>query len=144
MRARCAGNRTKGDGLKSYRWAIGLAGGLSACSVSAPPPKPVTHVQAKHVAPPDWFHHELALARHAKATHLPPGDTLGAQRAYYAVMLPACRRVAKSGPDKYRARCFALSNHAAADAAAANDDFSCESDHDDSQDSQAEKTACSD
>jgi hypothetical protein len=94
--------------------------------------------------PPDWFHRELALARHARATHLPIGDKAGAQRAYYAVMLPACRKVAQSGPDKYRARCQSLASHAAADAAAANDDFSCMDDHVDTGDTQAEKTACND
>ncbi len=120
-----------------------LAFGLSACSTSAPPPRP-PQPQAQHHVPPDWFHRELALARHARMTHLPPGDTAGAQRAYYKVMLPACQRVAKSGPDKYRARCKALTDHAAADAAAANNDFDCMPDQDDSQASQAEKTACND
>ncbi len=141
----CAGTPSVGDCLKLHRVVLAFAAALAACSVTTPP---VSHGPSqpivKRQAAPDWFHHELALARHAKATHLPPGDPLGAQRAYYAIMLPACQRVARTGPEKYRARCLALSRHAAADAAAANDDFSCESDHDDSQDSQAAKTACSD
>ncbi len=131
--------------LKLHRITICLGAALSACTTQVAPPSPRPPVVVRHApAPPDWFHHELALARHARANHLPVGDTLGAQRAYYAVMLPACQHVAKSGPEKYRARCLAMSRHAAADAAAANDDFSCEPDHDDSQDSQAEKTACND
>ncbi|MEJ0046177.1 MAG: hypothetical protein WDN04_08710 [Rhodospirillales bacterium] len=66
---------------------------MAACAPSAPPQQPVTHDQPKaHVvpAPPDWFHRELALANHARRVHAPHGDLLGAQRAYYQVMVPAC------------------------------------------------------
>ena len=119
---------------------------VAACATTPqppPPPRPVA-TAPRHVTPPDWFHRELALARHARKSHLPPSDTKGAQHAYYSVMLPACERVAKSGPDKYRARCRALTEHATTAATLANDDFDCKDEQDDSRDSQAEKTACSD
>jgi hypothetical protein len=134
--------------------AAGVACGLAGCAPSVPPRPVVAQVPPQlHVAasPPDWFHRELARARHARVAHVPHGDQVGAQRAYYQVMVPACRRVARSGPDKYRARCAALVQHeataSAADAAAimpAPDDFSCNDERDDSRDDPARVTACSD
>jgi hypothetical protein len=96
------------------------------------------------VAPPDWFHRQLALARQARAVHLPAGDKPGAQRAYFAVMVPACGRIASAGPDKYRARCRALVNQATTDSAAANAGPACDEDRDDSGQTPAQIAACSD
>ncbi len=121
---------------------------LAACATTppSPPPPRVTHaLPHRPPAPLDWFHRQLALARHARATHLPPGDTAGAQRAYYAVMLPVCAHVAKAGPALYRARCSAIVARASDAAAAAAAGPPCpDDDHDDSADSPAQVTACSD
>jgi hypothetical protein len=127
--------------------AAGLAFGMASCA--APPPPPKTAVQTSprpHAppAPPDWFHRELSLARHARLAHLPHSDTAGARQAYNAVMVPACRHVEQAGPDKYRARCTGLIQHATAAAPPARDDFSCNDDHDDSHDDVASIAACSD
>jgi hypothetical protein len=128
--------------------ALVLALALAAC-VTAPPPAPpplVVHaVPHKPPAPLDWFHRQLAMARHARATHLPRSDTAGAQLAYYAVMLPACGHIAKVGPEAYRARCRAIVQRASDAAAAAAMGPACPDDeHDDSADDPAQVTACSD
>jgi hypothetical protein len=94
--------------------------------------------------PPDWFHRQLAEARRAKIGHLPPGDSVGALRAYYAVMVPVCEHVAKAGPAKYRARCRSLIERASNAVAAAAYNPPCDDDHDDSDDTPAQITACSD
>jgi hypothetical protein len=132
----------------------GLVWSLAGCAPAIAPRPVVAQQQPKPHAPaaaPDWFHRELSLARHARVTFVPHGDQVGAQRAYYKVMVPACHRVAQSGPAKYRAQCSVLLRHAAAasaaDAAAlapAADEFSCNDDHDDSRDDPAQVTACSD
>jgi hypothetical protein len=120
---------------------------LAMAGCAAPPP-PVARAPSAAVrprpAPPDWFHRQLAAARKAKMSHLPPGDAAGAQAAYNAVMLPVCAQVAKAGPDKYRARCRALVARASDAAAAAAYNPPCDDDHDDSGDSPAQITACSD
>jgi hypothetical protein len=61
-------------------------------------------------------------------------------------MVPACERVERSGPDKYRARCSALLHPARAPAAKAApvEDAVCDLDRDDSNDTPAQITACSD
>jgi hypothetical protein len=133
---------------------LALAWCLAGCASSPPPqvaaptpPKP--HLSS--TAAPDWFHRQLARAQHARTAFVPHGDQAGAQRAYYTVMVPACQRVGKSGPDKYRARCAALLRHAAAASAAdavaiipPPDDFSCNDDRDDSHDDPSLIKACSD
>ena len=130
--------------------ALGLLATLAACATTPPPPPPppqhVTHaVPHKPPAPLDWFHRQLAMARHARHVHLPASDTAGAQRAYYAVLLPACAHVAKAGPEQYRARCRAIVQRAADASAAANAGPACpDDDHDDSTDPTAQVTACSD
>jgi hypothetical protein len=133
--------------------SAGFCCALAACAPAAPPPV-VAHEAPKTspAAPlPDWFHRQLALARHARVTFAPHADQTGAQLAYYKVMVPACQRVIKSGPDKYRGRCVALLHHAnmAAVADAAKilpppDDFACNDDHDDGNDPPALVTACND
>jgi hypothetical protein len=122
------------------RFALAATLILASC-VAAPPPAPPP--AAAHAAP-DWFHQQLALARKARLAHLPVGDAAGAQRAYYAVMVPACGRVASSGPAQYRARCRIIIQHASDAAAAATANPPCDDDHDDSGDTQAQITACSD
>jgi hypothetical protein len=128
---------------------LALAGvlALAGCATppTAPPPPTVAHA-APHAAPKplDWFHRQLALAQKARATHLPVGDAVGAQRAYYAVMVPVCGRVAASGPAQYRPRCRAIIQRASDAAAAATANPACDDDHDDSGDTQAQITACSD
>jgi hypothetical protein len=126
---------------------------LAGCAAPAPPaPVAATHQVAvpHHAAPPaDWFHRQLALARHARAVHLPVGDRTGAQRAYFAVMVPACGRIASSGPDKYRPRCKALISQATTDSvdantAPANAAPLCDQDRDDSGQTPSQITACSD
>ena len=122
--------------------------GLAGCVAQAPlPPKPVAVAVApphRVTAPPDWFHRELAQARRARATHLPAADSAGAQRAYFAVMVPVCGKIAANGPAKYQARCKAIVDRATTDAANANAGPPCDDAHDDSGDSPAEITACSD
>jgi hypothetical protein len=110
-----------------------IAASLPARPRPVPKPKPL-----------DWFHRQLAAAHRAKISHLPRGDSAGAQRAYYAVMLPVCGQVAKSGPAQYRARCQALVLRASNAAAAAAYNPPCDDDHDDTGDTPAEITACSD
>ena len=118
---------------------------LAGCMASSPPKPAVVSTKPRPVpTPPDWFHRELALARHARLSHTPHSDTAGAQAAYYAVMVPACARVVKSGPAKYRARCATLAEHAASPTPQIMDEFPCNSDHDDSADTPEEKTACND
>jgi hypothetical protein len=139
--------------LRAALASVGLCCALAACAPAAPPPV-MAHAAPRPGAaasPPDWFHHELALARHARVAFVPQGDQAGAQLAYYKVMVPACHHVMKSGPDKYRGRCGALLHHAtmaeAADAAKIlppPDDFACNDDRDDSNDPTAQVTACSD
>ncbi len=131
--------------------ALFLLATLAACA-TAPPPRPppppphVTHaVPRKPPAPLDWFHRQLAMARHARAVHLPHSDVAGAQRAYFSVMLPACAHIAHAGPEAYRARCRAIVARASDAAAAAAAGPPCPDDeHDDSADSPAQVTACSD
>jgi hypothetical protein len=118
--------------------------GLASCM--APPPVATRAPVAKSVPAPDWFHRELARARRAKADHRPSQDAAGALHAYYAILLPACDRVEKSGPDKYRPRCKILIAKAARPASPALPAASyapCD-DRDDSLQSAAEITACSD
>ena len=127
--------------------ALSLLATLAACATTPPTPPPhVTHAAPhKPPAPLDWFHRQLALAKHARHVHLPASDIAGAQRAYYAVLLPACAHVAKAGPDQYRARCRAIVSRAADASAAANEGPACpDDDHDDSADPTAKITACSD
>ncbi len=116
--------------------------GLAGCVTQAPPPP--TPVAVAPPPPPDWFHRELALARHARAAHLPASDIAGAQRAYFAVMVPVCGKVAANGPVKYKARCKAIIDRATTDAANANAGPPCDDEHDDSADTPAQITACSD
>ena len=125
--------------------------GLTGCVEQAPPPsRPAVSIPQHHavvqraITPPDWFHRQLALARHARATHLPAIDSNGAQRAYFAVMLPVCSKVAANGPVKYQARCKAIVDRATTDAANANAGPPCDDEHDDSADTPAQITACSD
>src|SRR5580692_9798712 len=126
-----------GDAAGGWRAAlacVGLCCVLAACA-PAPPPPVVAHAAPKPspaAAPPDWFHRQLALARHARVAFVPHGDQAGAQLAYYKVMVPACQHVMKSGPEKYHGRCVALLHHAttaqAADAVKIippPDDFAC-------------------
>ena len=147
---------TAREAVGSWRAAFVSAGfccGLAACAPATPPPV-VAHVAPRAntaAPPPDWFHRQLALARHARVTFTPHADQTGAQLAYYKVMVPACQHVIKSGPDKYHARCVALLHHAnmAAVADAAKilpppDDFACNDDHDDGNDPPALVTACND
>ncbi len=131
--------------------AVSLIASLAACATPAPAPPaaPTPHVTRavprKPPAPLDWFYRQLALARHARAVHLPHSDAAGAQRAYYAVLLPACAHVAHSGPEAYRARCRAIVARASDAAAAAAAGPPCpDDDHDDSADAPAQVTACSD
>jgi hypothetical protein len=93
--------------------------------------------------PPDYYHRQLQLARNARAEHRPKQDTAGAQHAYYAIMLPACEHIEKSGPDKYRPRCKILIARATAHAATPISEPPCD-DRDDSQETPAQITACSD
>jgi len=121
-----------------------LSIGLASCAVLEPGPRQVVPAPAPRAsAPPDWFHHEIALARHARVVHQPTQDTAGAQRAYDAIMVPACARVSKSGPDKYRARCKILIARASAHAVTPAATPPCD-DHDDSFDTPAQITACND
>ena len=108
--------------------ALAAALSLSACVTAPPPPPPPHHAAA---VPPDWFHQKLALARHARTKH-----------AYYAIMAPVCEHVAKSGPDKYRARCKILIENASIAATKAAETPPC--DDDDRHDTPAQITACSD
>jgi hypothetical protein len=126
---------------------LGLALAAASCAAPPPPAPPALVAHAPpHPAPkpPDWFHRQLALARHARLAHLPVGDTAGAQRAYFAVMVPVCGRVAANGPAQYRARCRSIIQRASDAAAAATANPACDDDHDDSGDTQAQITACSD
>ena len=84
-----------------------IAMALAACTGPAPAPPQVSRA-ALVKPPPDWYHRQLALARNARAEHRPKQDTAGAQYAYYAIMLPACEHIEKSGPNKYRPRCKIL------------------------------------
>ncbi len=125
--------------------ALAALASLAGCVTTAPPRPAIVSTKPHAVsAPPDWFHRELALARHARLTHLPHTDKAGAQAAYYAVMVPACARVVKSGPAKYRARCATLVEHATSPAPQIMDEFPCNTDHDDSRDTPEEMTACND
>jgi hypothetical protein len=129
------------------RLALAAPLALAGCVAAPPPPPPPVVAHAAPHPPPkplDWFHRQLALARHAKLTHLPVGDAAGAQRAYYAVMVPVCGRVAASGPAQYRARCRAIIQRASDAAALATANPPCDDDHDDSGDTEAQITACSD
>ena len=128
---------------------IGFVLCVSACATQPPPAPPpravIKTVPHKPPAPLDWFHRQLAMARHARATHQPRSDKLGAQHAYEAVMLPACARVAKKGPEAYRARCRTIVARAADEAVSAAAGPACpDDDHDDSGDAAAQVTACSD
>ncbi len=120
-----------------------LATAVAACAAPPPPPVVARPPAAKPAPVADWFHRELALARHAKAEHRPPTDKIGADHAYYAIMIPACEHVAKLGPDKYRPRCKILLAKATAHPLPPIRDPVCD-DHDDSQDSPADITTCSD
>ena len=130
---------------------LAAAIGLASCATSPPPPPPgaTTHTHAAAPAP-DWFHRQLAAARYARSHHQPATDTRGARKAYLAIMLPACERVAKSGPDKYRSRCRGILNPPVATTTlpaktlAPPVDQSCDLDRDDSADAPAQVTACSD
>jgi len=90
---------------------------------------------------PDWFQRQVAAARQARRQHLPHSDTAGAQQAYYKVMLPACHKVAASGPEKYRARCASLVRQAAVDTPPPPDLFTC---NDPAEDTPETATACDD
>jgi hypothetical protein len=61
-------------------------------------------------------------------------------------MLPACEHIEKSGPDKYRPRCKILIARATTHAATpvSYSEPSCDDDRDDSQETPAQITACSD
>ena len=153
------------------RWlAIAALLTIAGCA-SAPPPPAVSPVPPPH-PPPDWFRRTLADARHARLVHLKAGDKAGASRAYAALMVPACERVERQGPAKYLARCRAILHPAAAAASSAMplsknppskgpasartssppqagtparvDDATCDPDRDDSNDTPAQITACSD
>ena len=135
--------------IRTHLAAYALAAAVAACA--APPARPpiTASVPARprpvpKPKPLDWFHRQLAAAHRARISHLPRGDTAGAQRAYDAVMLPVCGQVVKSGPAQYRARCQALMLHASNAAAAAAYNPPCDDDHDDSADTPAQITACSD
>jgi hypothetical protein len=93
---------------------------------------------------PDWFHRQLAAAHHARITHVPPGDKAGAQRAYDAIMVPACGKIAASGPAKYRAQCRTMVQRANDAAAALAESPTCRDDSDDAPETAAQVTACSD
>jgi hypothetical protein len=127
-----------------------IRGSLVWCHDESPHPHPSRRLRpcpdsrGLRGKPLDWFHRQLAAAHRAKISHLPRGDSAGAQRAYYAVMLPVCGQVAKSGPAQYRARCQALVLRASNAAAAAAYNPPCDDDHDDTGDTPAEITACSD
>jgi hypothetical protein len=125
--------------------ALCLAGCATRQTLQSVPQSHTAGIPAHQAAAPlDWFHRQLAAARHARITHLPVGDTAGAQRAYYSVMIPVCGQVAKGGPDKYRARCRAIIYQATTNAAAAAAGPPCADDKDDSGESPAQITACSD
>ena len=121
-----------------------LSIGLASCAVVGPGSRQGAHTPAPTVsAPPDWFHREMARAHHARVAHQPAKDIAGAQHAYDAIMVPACERVSKSGPDKYRARCKILIARASAHAVTPAATLPCD-DHDDSFDTPAQITACND
>lgn len=126
--------------------AIAATLGLAGC-VEAPqrPAGVATHAPAPR-ASPDWFQRQLVEARHARTVHLAAGDKAGARKAYAAIMVPACERVERSGPDKYRTRCRALLHPARAPATKAPpvEDAVCDLDRDDSNDTPEQITACSD
>jgi membrane-bound lytic murein transglycosylase B len=118
----------------------------AGCATQQPPPVRQAVVRppaaAHKPAPaPDWFQRQLAAARQARKQHLPHSDAAGAQLAYYKVMLPACRRVEASGPEKYRPRCATLVRQAAIDTPAPPDLFSCTDTADDTPET---ATACND
>jgi hypothetical protein len=75
--------------------------------------------------------------------HQPAKDAAGAQHAYDAIMIPACERVSKSGPDRYLARCKILIARASVHALTRTAAPPCD-DHDDSFDTPAQITACND
>jgi hypothetical protein len=117
---------------------LGLAAGVAGCATQVPPPAPAVRVAPKK---PDWFHQQLALARRARAAHVPHSDAAGAQLAYNRVMIAACTHVAAAGPEKYRARCFAYTQRPVKPVA--DDSLAC-SDEDDTYETTAEIKACSD
>jgi len=126
---------------------------LAACTAPAPPPPQIVRA-APAKPPPDYYHRQLQLARNARAEHRPKQDKAGAQHAYYAIMLPACEHIENAGPDKYRPRCKLLIARAtakpappgapAAHAATTESEPPCDDDRDDSQETPAQITACSD
>jgi hypothetical protein len=129
------------------RWlAITATLCLAGCVETPQRPAPIVPQSQPSRASPDWFQRHLADARHARAVHLAAGDTAGARRAYAAVMVPACERVERSGPDKYRARCRNLLHTAKAPAIKlpSVEDTACDLDRDDSNDTPEQITACSD
>ena len=117
--------------------------GITACATPPQHPVMARPPKAKPAPVADWFHRELTLARHARAEYRPTTDKIGAAHAYYAIMIPACEHVAKAGPDEYRPRCKILLAKATAHPHAPIRDPVCD-DHDDSQDSPADITTCSD
>ena len=138
--------------MSTFRCTIRLCLCLAfaGCAGPAPPPAPqaIARPPAQKVphpkAAPDWFHRQLALAHHARVTHLPPGDKAGAQRAYDAVILPACTKIAASGPAKYRAQCRAMVQRAASTASALAESPACQDDSSDAPETADQVTACSD
>jgi len=121
-----------------------LSIGLAACTLSGPGSRQVAHTQLPEASAPfDWFHHEIVPARRARMTHQPTQDAIGAQHACDVIMVPTCERVSKSGPDQYRARCKILIARASAHALTPARIPPCD-DHDNSFDTPAQITACSD
>jgi hypothetical protein len=121
-----------------------LSFGLASCAALGPKPTEPAHAPSGQTLPPlDLFRRELALARRARAEHLPSPDKAGARQAYYAIMVPACERVERLGPDKYRAGCKILNGKATSLAPPSAGYPACD-DRDDSQQSAAEITACVD
>jgi hypothetical protein len=118
---------------------------LAIASCARPPLPPQTsHAGTpKPVAKADWFHRELALARRARADHRPSQDLIGAQRAYYAIMVPVCQSVEKSGPERYLSRCRTIIANARLPKISPSSYPAC-AESDDSKETPAQVTACSD
>jgi hypothetical protein len=117
--------------------------GVASCSAPAQQPQALRAPAAKPAPEADWFHRELALARLARAGHRPSQDVIGAQREYYAIMVPACESVEKSGPEIYKQRCRTIIANARSPKTSHAGYPAC-AEHDDSKETPAEITACSD